>query len=265
MGSRIAFQMSELSEQLQSSREELTRRFQQYNWNTEYLPTSSQVQEAFTGGFLPRVVQGLQAAVWALTALVVIAFVGLYLAYDPDVYITGLVKLFPQHRRRRYRQLLETMRSALSYWILGRFISMALVGVLTAVGLWLLGIPLPITLGVLAALLTFIPNIGPIISAVPQALIALQVGVNAVAYVLIFNVVLQGVESYLITPVIQRYEVTLPPAVTISVQLLMGVLVGIIGIMMAAPLTAAIMVIVQSLYIADQLHDPNPGELVETN
>jgi predicted PurR-regulated permease PerM len=118
-----------------------------------------------------------------------------------------------------------------------------------------------VALGVLAGLLTFVPNVGPIVAAVPQALLALQVGAATVVYVIIFNVVLQTIESYLLTPMVQQYEVSLPPALTIFAQLLMAVLVGVIGIIMAAPLTAAIMVLVQILYLRDRLHDPDPGSL----
>jgi predicted PurR-regulated permease PerM len=138
---------------------------------------------------------------------------------------------------------------------------MSIVGILTSLGLWLLGVPLPITLGFVAAFLTFIPNLGPLLAAVPQALLALNVGPQTVVYVLIFNLVLQGVESYLFTPIIQRHEVTLPPILTIAAQLLMGVLFGIIGVMMAAPLVVATMVIVQMLYVHDYLGDEHPGEL----
>ena len=134
---------------------------------------------------------------------------------------------------------------------------MAIIGSLTAISLSLLGVPLPISLGIIAALLTFIPNIGPILATIPQALLAVEVGLNTVLYVIVLNVALQTFESYLITPIIQRYTVTLPPVVTIFAQLVMGVIVGIIGIIMAAPLATAIMVVIQMLYVHDRLEGGN--------
>jgi predicted PurR-regulated permease PerM len=128
-----------------------------------------------------------------------------------------------------------------------------------------MGIPLPVTLGVVAALLTFIPNVGPILAAVPQPLLALNVSPQTAPYVLALNLVLQGIESYLITPMIQRHEVTLPPILTIAAQLLMGVLFGMIGIMMAAPLVVVALVLVQLLYIHDRFGDENPGRLTRQN
>ncbi len=264
MGSQLAAQVSELSAQLRASAERVTAQLREYPWARPYL-NGSQVDEVVTGRVVPSVMNGLEAGMWAVSGVVIIVAVGLYLAYDPKLYSEGLCKLFPMRHRRRFQDAVEKLRTTLGYWIVGRLLSMTIVGVLTATGLWLLGVPLSITLGILAALLTFIPNIGPILAAVPQALLATQVGINTVFYVLLFNVGLQAVESYLITPVIQRYQVMLPPAVTISVQVLLGVVIGTIGVIMAAPLTAALMILIQMLYVREYLDDPHPGRLLESS
>ena len=185
----------------------------------------------------------------------------MFAAYEPDLYRTGLVKLVPIDRRKRAEEVLDELNSALSLWLLGRFLSMAIVGVATAVAMWLLGIPLPISLGALVALRTFIPSVGPLLAAVPQMLLAINVGTETVFYVLLFNIMLQIIESYLITPLVQRRKVALPPILTIAAQLVMGVLVGIIGVMMAAPLVVAAMVLVQMLYVEDRLGDKAAGEI----
>ena len=164
---------------------------------------------------------------------------GIYSAYEPKVYVRGILYFVPTTQRVEARRKLVEIQSALSYWIIGRMLSMLLVGVLTGIGLWILGVPLPATLGAIAALLTFIPNIGPLVAAVPQALLAMQSGIDLVVYVLLFNLCMQTGESYLITPLIQRYVVRLPPALTISLQALIGVVAGIVGVMAAAPLAVA--------------------------
>jgi predicted PurR-regulated permease PerM len=118
---------------------------------------------------------------------------------------------------------------------------------------------------VVAACLTFIPNIGPLLAAVPQFLLALNVGTSTAMYVIVLNIVLQAVESYLITPIVQRRQVTLPPILTIAAQLVMGAVAGVVGIMMAAPLVVVTMVLVQMLYIQDELGDSHSGQLTDSS
>lgn len=187
--------------------------------------------------------------------IVVIFFLGIYTAATPAIYRRGLVKLVPPAHRERASEVLSDLRVTLWRWILGRLFSMSVIGVATAIGLWLMGVPLPITMGVIAALLTFVPNIGPVLSVIPPLLLALPQGMMLGVYVVLFYLVLQLVESYLLTPLVQRYEVSLPPALTISVQLLMGVLAGILGLALATPLAAATTVLVKDLYIHDVLQD----------
>jgi len=267
LGAQVAQRSDKLWSELQTAVQQTSERLRQYDLAEQYLPDSSQVQDMLTqqgSTMLPKMLSGLQSIGWAMTGAFVIFFVGMYGAYNPQLYHDGLLKLLPKERRQRGTEVLLQLRSALGLWIVGRLISMAIVGVLTAIGLWILGVPLPISLGVLAALLTFIPNIGPLLAAIPQVLLALNVGTNTALYVILFNIALQGIESYLITPMIQRHEVTLPPILTISAQLLMAVLVGVIGIMMAAPLVVVAMVLVQMLYVHDRLGDRHPGQLTSS-
>jgi predicted PurR-regulated permease PerM len=263
LGSQVADQASTLWSELQGAAKQLPDRVNQFEWAKRVLPDEASAEQIWQMNqqMMPRIMQGVNWLAWGVTGVFVIFFVGLYVAYDPSLYTTGLVKLVPRHRRERATEVLQTMNKALLRWIVARLISMTIVGVATSIGLWLLNVPLAITLGILAALFTFIPNIGPILAAIPQALLALQVGTTTALYVLLLNLALQTVESYIITPVVERYEVTLPPALTVFMQVLMGVLVGVIGVIMAAPLTAALMVLVQMIYIQDRLGDPSPGRL----
>lgn len=266
LGTQITQRADRFVQQLQAAIDEVGSRYQTPSWLQQMLPEGETLPTAILSQgdtVLPKMINGLQWLSWGATGALVILFVGLYAAYDPQLYRTGLVKLFPLHRRDQIRAVLEQLHSALGRWIVGRLVSMAIVGVLTAIGLWLFGVPLPITLGAIAAILTFIPNLGPLLAAIPQVLLALNVGTSTALYVLLFNVGLQTVESYLITPMIQRHEVTLPPILTIAAQLMLGVLVGIIGVMMAAPLMVVALVLIQMLYIRESLGDPHPGALTE--
>jgi predicted PurR-regulated permease PerM len=264
LGSQIVLRWDKLWTEMIAAVENGQKWLKDQGWSASVLPTQDEVESMVKdadGQILPRMLDGITWLGWGLTGAFVILFVGLYAAYDPGLYKTGVVKLFPLERRPRIAEVTSTLGAAMRRWILGRMMSMTFVGVLTAIGMWFLEVPMYGTLGVLAALLTFIPNIGPLLAAVPQVLLAINSGGNTVLYVIVFNLVLEGVESYLVTPLIQQHEVSLPPIVTIAAQLLSGALLGIIGLMMAAPLVVVLTVLIQMLYIEDRLGDPNPGEL----
>jgi predicted PurR-regulated permease PerM len=258
-GSQIVEQIRQLSEQLRSAGQRVLDRVTHEVASAGSAP----VEKAVTTGVqaLSGMSLAFQWVTWALTGAIVIFFVGLYVAFDPELYTTGIIKLFPVDRRPRAEEVISRLRPALEKWIIGRLISMSIIGVCTAVALGFLNVPLAVPLGVLSGLLTFVPNIGAVVAVVPQALMALQVSSQAVGLVIVLNFVLQVFESYLITPLIERQQVHLPPALTIAVQLLLGATLGIIGIMMAAPLTVVTMLVVQLLYVRDTLGDADPGEL----
>ncbi len=267
LGSLVVDRADEFAAELQTSLQNAQQQASESELTKKVVPESVDLKQTMfqhAATAWKGVLTGMRSLGAAITGAFVILFVGLYAAYEPQLYRTGLLKLVPLRSRDRAGEVLDQLNSALVRWIIGRLMSMAIVGVLTSIGLYFLDVPLPVTLGVLAALLTFLPNFGPLLAAVPQILLALNVSTETAIYVGIFNVVLQGVESYLITPMIQRSEVTLPPILTIAAQLLMGALVGVMGIMMAAPMVVAIMVVVQMLYIEDYLGDPDPGELTST-
>ena len=115
-------------------------------------------------------------------------------------------------------------------------------------------------MGVLAALLNFIPNFGPIIAAVPAVLIALAADPTKAIWVVVLSFAAQNLEGYLITPLVQRRAVEMPPALTILSQVLLGMLLGPIGVVLAAPLTAAAIVVVKMLYVDDPLE---PGRRLD--
>jgi predicted PurR-regulated permease PerM len=151
---------------------------------------------------------------------------------------------------------------ALRLWLLGQLASMVIVGVLTGVGLWLVGLPSPFVLGLLAGLAEFVPIIGPILAAIPGLVLALSYGTEMVVWVLAVYVIVQQIESYVILPVVQRKAVSLPPALTLFAVVAMGVLFGPLGLLFATPLTVVAFVLVKKLYLVDALHERTeiPGE-----
>jgi predicted PurR-regulated permease PerM len=179
----------------------------------------------------------------------VFVFVGLFTALDPDLYQRGILQLIPRARRARAREILGLIAHALQMWMVGKLASMAVVGIATWVGLALLKIPLALVLALLAAALTFVPNFGPVLSAVPAILLALLQGPTTALAVAGLYVGIQTVESYVLTPLVQKKTAALPPALTIAAQLLMSTLAGGLGLIVATPLTAAALVLVTEAYV----------------
>jgi predicted PurR-regulated permease PerM len=223
-------------------------------WILEEIPENGAAAIA-PGDALSRVT-GVASSVFSfVAAVVVIVFVGIYVAVEPKEYRTGLVRLAPLGRRQRVVEVLAAVDATLRWWIIGQLISMALVGLLTGVGLWLLGIELALVLALLAAVLEIVPYFGPILAFTPAALVALLQGPDLVLWVAVVFIVIQFVESYLVLPLMHRRTIWLPPALTIIVMLLMGTLGGVLGVLTAPPLTATVIVLVKMLYLQDTLGD----------
>lgn len=158
------------------------------------------------------------------------------------------MRLFPGGKRERVSEILGMMGHQLRWWLIGRLAGMVIVGVVTAFSLKMMGIPLAGLLGLISGLLTFIPNLGPIISAIPVVLIALMESPSK-ALVAVFYTVLQMVEGYVLTPLILQKTVSLPAALLLSAQAILGSILGLAGIAMAAPITVSGMVLVNMLWV----------------
>jgi predicted PurR-regulated permease PerM len=192
----------------------------------------------------------------AVTTFFVIVFLGIYLAASPQVYLNGIVHLFPLSQRDRILELIDKVGVTLGHWLLGQMLSMVVVGTLIAAGLTLLGIPLGLALGVLAGLLNFVPIIGSLLSAVPAVLLAFLVSPLHPLYVVgLYLIVNAGIESHLLVPLIQRYAVNLPPGLAVLGLFLLGELFGFFGVLLAIPLTATLVVLVKTVYVRDVLGD----------
>ena len=191
----------------------------------------------------------------ALGNVVIILFVGIYFAASPQLYTNGIIKLVPQSKRPRARQVQRKIGETLGSWLLGKAMSMLIVGIVTSAGLSMLGVPLALILGIIAGLLDFVPYLGPIIAGVPAVLIAFSISPDLALYTVLLFVGVQLVEGYVLQPLIESRAVDLPPALTIVMQLIFGSLFGFAGVALATPLAAVIKVLVQMLYVEDVLGD----------
>lgn len=193
---------------------------------------------------------------------VVVMFAALYLAASPGVYQRGVVLLVPPRGQERATEVMEVAGDSLWKWLIGQLVAMALVGTMIGVGLWLLGIPSALALGMVAGLLEFIPLLGPFLAAVPALLIAFAQSPQDALWVAGLYLIIQQIEGNLVTPILQKQVVDLPPVVTIGAIAAGGVLFGIMGMFLATPIAVVVLVLVNLLYIEDKLgqrrHFPDP-------
>jgi len=255
-GPRIADQAGRLHEHIPTAVEQVKSSLTQVGWVRSFAEGVSLEKLLAPGtGIVGRITGIFSSAFGVALGSLVILFTGVFLAIEPDLYIDGAIRLVPAARRDRARQVVTKLGQALRWWLVGRFASMVAVGVLTVVGLFIVGVPLALTLGLLAALLAFVPLIGPVLSVVPAALIALLDSPVKAIYVVLVYVGVQALEGNLITPLIQKQAVSLPPAVLLVAQLLLAVMFGWVGVLLCTPLLVAIIVLVQMLYVEDVLGD----------
>jgi predicted PurR-regulated permease PerM len=250
-------QATTLTQQIQDALRTVQGRLESYAWFRQAMAQAPDVSELISGrpGTLSRVFGMASSTLTWIANAVIVLIVGVYVAAQPQLYTGGLRHALPFRWRARADEVLDTLDVALGRWLVGRLVLMVLNGTITTLALWLLGVPLALTLGVLAGLLNFIPNFGPIIAAVPAVLIAFAQEPSLALYTVLVYVGVQMLDGYVFTPLVDRRSVELPPVVTIAAQVLLGVLFGFIGLLVASPLTAAFLIVVKMLYVEDLLGD----------
>lgn len=201
------------------------------------------------GGIVGRVGGYAISTISVATSLVLVIIAGVFLAASPRVYRDGLIVLFPPERRDALRESTNTTGRALKAWLLGQLADMVVVGVLTGIGVALIGLPSPLALGLIAGLLAFVPIVGSIAGAVPGLLVAAQGGWELMAWTLLVYVVVQQIEGNLIYPFIQKRAVKLPPVLTLFGIFGFGTLFGFLGVFVATPLMVVLFVNVRLLYL----------------
>ena len=255
----VAEQGRHLRDELPKSAQRVSAYISQFSWGRtliDQMPSTDDIKEKVDASTVLTSVGGyFSSTLGALGNFFVMILLAIYLAVEPQFYAHGLTKLFPIKIRPRVHEILTAIADTLSWWLIGKVASMLFIGTLTWIGLWILGVPLSLTLGLIAGLLSFIPNFGPIISAVPAILLGFIDSPIKALYVLILFIIVQIIESNVVTPMIERRTVELPPALTIIAQLALGILLGAVGLILATPLVAVIMVLVQMVYIQDVLGD----------
>jgi len=194
-----------------------------------------------------------------LTNIALIVVIGIYLAADPGTYLNGAIRLLPPSKRKRGREIINTAGADLRKWLLAMTLDMLFLGTLTGVGLYLIGVPVAFALGILSGVSVFVPYIGPIVAIVPGLLIALSVSPTLALYAAIVYLVAQQLEGNIALPLLQRWTVSMPPAVSLLAIVAFGLLFGVWGVLFATPLAVVTIRIVRMAYVEDVLEGGTKG------
>ena len=179
----------------------------------------------------------------------------MYFLTDPKGYEEGVIKLFPLWYRHRVREIKDRIDSALRGWLQVTFISMVITGAGTAIGLAIIGIEQWVALGVLAGLLSFIPNFGPIVALIPSIAVGILQAPENVGWIIVVIYGVSAVQSQLISPLLVNESLNVSPVLVLLGQIISGIFFGFIGIMLAVPITAVVKILVDEVYIKDILGD----------
>ena len=249
-GSQIASQFNLLAKDLPQSLTQLAREFASSSWGTWLLGHAQDINLGNATAPVASYVAALFGSVFRTVAYTaVLLFAALYFAVQPTRYVDGLLRLMPASRRDSAREMLELLGSMLGRWLIGQSVTMAVVGTLTAIGLMLLGVTAPLALGLIAGMFAFVPYVGPILASVSGILMAMMQGPVMVGYVVALYASIHFVEGNIITPLVQAEAVELPPVLTLFATLVFGLLLGPVGVLLAAPLAVVALVAVNALYI----------------
>jgi len=190
-----------------------------------------------------------------ILSVLIVIFLSLYLLSNPQMHQEGLIKLFPLWYRHRVREIIARLDLMLRGWLRATVISMAFVAISTGVGMALLGIQQAAALGVLAGLLSFIPNFGPIIAIIPSIAVGIVQAPENVGWIFVVIYGVSFIQSQIVTPILVAGSIRLPPVLVLLGQIISGAFLGFLGLMLSVPITAIIMILVQEIYIKDMLGD----------
>ena len=200
----------------------------------------------------------LTSTIAGLAGIVVMLFVAIYVAVDPATYRRGFLSLVPVESRATASHVLTEMAVMLRRWLVTQLIAMFVIGVVSTVVLLALRVKAPFALGLVAGLLEFVPTIGPILSAIPAIGMGFLDSPEKAFYVAIAYIVIQQTEGQILIPLLMKGGIDIPPVLTILAQAVMALVFGFIGLMVAVPLLAAIIVPLRILYI-DRESTPRPA------
>lgn len=207
-----------------------------------------------SGSSIFSILQGIVTFVANLLSALLLALLGgIFLATQPRTYRKGIRLVLPQRWEDRADDVLGEIGATLRAWLRGQLVSMVFVGVGIFAGLVIVGAPSPLALAVIAALLGFVPVIGPLMAAAPGVLVGLTMGGDAIWQVILVYFIVQQIDGNLVNPMVMRHTVKIPPAVTMFSLFAIGAILGSTGLLLGGPITVLVVVLVRELWIKGAL------------
>jgi predicted PurR-regulated permease PerM len=192
----------------------------------------------------------------AVAGFLLIVFLSIYFAADPELYRRGALALLPARRRKLGAKVMDRVASVLRKWLVTQLIAMAVIGGVSTIALLILNVKAAFALGLLAGLFEFIPTVGPILSAVPAVAMGFLDSPEKALLVAVVYIGIQFLENHILIPLLMKGGMDLPPALTVITQALLALVFGFLGLMVAVPMLATVMVIVQLLYVEERSTEP---------
>ena len=227
-----------------------------YNLESAASSLSDQAETIFQRG------AGFMISAGSIIADMVLVLAGaVFLAAQPGFYRRGLIRLLPRTSEKLAETTIDDCGRGLKLWLGGQLVASLFVGVIAFIGLTIIGVPSAFALALIAAIFELIPFVGPILAAIPAIVLGLSVSPTMGLWTLILYIVLQQIEGNVLSPIIQKRAVELPPLVLLFAIFAAGVIFGAPGVILAAPLTVVLYILVQHLYIGHVLGRPvkRPG------
>lgn len=232
---------------------------------TASLHIEAQLQASPIGSFFLKHISGANFSITSVVSgllsvstsfiegVLIMLISGVYLAAQPMLYRRGLIWLFPPSKHARAAEVIDGIGEALRLWLIGQLVEMVLIGALSTFAVWLIGVPAPLALGFIAAVGEFIPYVGPLLAAIPAILVAITKSPEAALWTLLAYLIIHQLEGQIVSPLIQRHMVAIPPAVMLLGIAATTYLFGLVAVIFAAPIAVVIFAAVNLLYVRDTL------------
>jgi predicted PurR-regulated permease PerM len=258
VGSKVQQQVNELRETLPKTIENAKAQISQIPLGKQIVekassPESMQKAQTIAGKFF-------QSTFGVFGDLYIVLILGIFFTVSPQLYKEGMVRIVPKKGQKKADEVLDVTKDHLRKWLKGQIFAMFVVFILTAIGLLIIGVPMWLVLALIAGILNFVPNFGPLLAMIPAVLIGLMQSPTTAILVAGLYILVQVLESNFITPTIQKKLLNIPPALIILAQLFMAPLSGGWGLVLATPLLVILIVLTQELYIKRQEASSPPAQ-----
>ena len=252
MGTKLSEQVAELSNTLPHTIANARAKLSQTSLGQKVLQSISGADSQK----LVTTVQGFFSTTFGVLGdMYIIMFLGIFFTTNPSLYKDGILVLIPHSKKKLGKHIIDRISLTLKGWLKGALFSMLFVAILIGTGLTIAGMPVALILALITGLLEIVPSIGSLVAMIPGVLLALTVSTNMAILVAIIYITSQTIVANIVTPLIQKKMINLPPALTLISQLIMASVSGVLGIILAVPLLAILIILVDELYVKKIAHN----------